>query len=548
MKLGYDFKKAYAARRAWEFYNHPEVAGRCYVAVGGLDSITLFLFLRSIGIDAPATSVSMLEDRSIQRVHKALGVKGLLPVVNQKTKRPYNKVEVIREYGFPVLSKEIAGKIYTLQHPTEKNATVRHAIMTGETGAYGGYRKGTRMKMAQKWLEIFGGPENEREGTDYKTAPFQVSELCCYYLKEKPCDDYAKESGRFPYMGLMASEGGRRQKALMLNGCNYISKTTKRSAPFAIFTRQDLLTMTLEMEAWYQEHWEEFDGNGEHLETIVPEIYGKIVRDPLNMTQEEIEEYKAEHGGTEPEGQLRTTKAQRTGCSMCGFGIHIEKRPNRFDQLRHRNPREWEMWMKHICQDETGEWYGWGRVLDYIGIGWEDDLFDREDPKPLCEECVERLKKDFTLEGPEEAPHKGTCWACRRKRKVAMREACENMESAAAKTRELRDRLIRRIKEIPDSYIHGSLEKRLPGNINCSFAGVEGEAVVIMLDLAGVCASSGSACTSGTGEPSHVLTAMGLSRKDAYGAIRITLAETNTEAEVDYIGDQLAEIVRKLRG
>lgn len=76
----------------------------------------------------------------------------------------------------------------------------------------------------------------------------------------------------------------------------------------------------------------------------------------------------------------------------------------------------------------------------------------------------------------------------------------------------------------------------------------EGEAVVIMLDLAGVCASSGSACTSGTGEPSHVLTAMGLSRKDAYGAIRITLAETNTEAEVDYIGDQLAEIVRKLRG
>lgn len=131
---------------------------------------------------------------------------------------------------------------------------------------------------------------------------------------------------------------------------------------------------------------------------------------------------------------------------------------------------------------------------------------------------------------------------------AAMREACENMGRSAAKTRDLRDRLIRRIKEIPDSYIHGDLEKRLPGNVNCSFAGVEGEAVVIMLDLAGVCASSGSACTSGTGEPSHVLTAMGLSRRDAYGAIRITLEETNTEAEVDYIGDQLVEIVRKLRG
>ena len=118
MKQGYEFKKAYAARRAWEFYNHPEVAGKCYVAVGGLDSITLFIFLHSIGINIPATSVSMLEDRSIQRVHKALGVLPLKPVKNPESGRPYTKIEVIREYGFPVLSKEAAGKIYTLQHPT----------------------------------------------------------------------------------------------------------------------------------------------------------------------------------------------------------------------------------------------------------------------------------------------------------------------------------------------------------------------------------------------------------------------------------------------
>ena len=161
MKQDYAFKKAYAARRAWEFYNHPDVAGMCYVAVGGLDSITLFLFLRSIGIDVPGTSVSMLEDRSIQKVHKALGIRALRPANGPKD-RPYTKIEVIKEHGFPVLSKEIAGKISLLQHPSEKNATVRHAIMTGETGAYGGYRKNTRMKMSQKWLEKFGGPENEK--------------------------------------------------------------------------------------------------------------------------------------------------------------------------------------------------------------------------------------------------------------------------------------------------------------------------------------------------------------------------------------------------
>lgn len=397
-KRGYDFKKQYAARRAWEFYNHPEVAGRCYVAIGGLDSITLYLFLRSIGIDVPGVSVSVLEDRSIQRIHKALGVFGLKPVKN-KHGRPYSKVEVIKEYGFPVLSKEIAGKIDTIQHPTEKNATVRHAIITGETGEYGGYRKNTRMKMSNKWLRLFAGSENEREGTDYQTAPFLVSDKCCYYLKEKPCDDYARETGLFPYMGLMASEGGRRQKALMLNGCNYISKDTKRSCPFAIFNRQDLLTLAMEMDAYYQDHWQEF--GAERLDTIVPEIYGEIAQDE--------------------DGTLRTTKAQRTGCSMCGFGIHMEHRPHRFDQLRQSNPKEWEMWMNHVCQDENGEWYGWGLVLDYIGVGWKDDIFDKSHPKMLCADCVEALKKDYTLKQPENAAavKKCTCWSCGRKRKAS---------------------------------------------------------------------------------------------------------------------------------
>lgn len=346
----YSFKKKYARIRAWEFYNHPEIDGMAYVAVGGLDSITLHVFLRSIGIDVPAISVSSLEDRSIQRVHRALGVIAL-PPAKREDGRYWNKREVIRQFGFPIISKETANKIALLQHPSPDNATVRHAIITGETGEYGGFRTGTRMQLARKWLELFGGPENEREGTHYKTAPFLVSDKCCYYLKEKPCNDYAKESGRFPYMGLMASEGGRRQKALMLNGCNYISPGTKRSAPFAIFNRQDILTLALEMEDYYHAHWRDF-GESE-IETIIPAIYGEIVRDA--------------------DGTLRTTKAQRTGCSMCGFGIRMEGRPHRFDLLRESNPKEWEFWMKHIYQDEDGKWWGFGDVLDYIGVGWEDD-------------------------------------------------------------------------------------------------------------------------------------------------------------------------------
>lgn len=315
----YEFKVAYAEARAWEFYNECGKRGlNCHVSVGGLDSITLLLFLREIGIDVPAISVSMLEDKSIIAVHKQLGVERLHPC----KKKP----DIIREFGYPVLSKETAGKIELIQNPSEKNATVRHAIITGETGEYGGNRTGTRMQLADKWLRLFGGADEEGAAMGYKAAPFKVSSKCCYYLKEKPCDDWAKEHNSVPYLGLMASEGGRREKALMRNGCNYFGETTIRSAPFAIFNRQDLLQLALD------------------LNVPVPEIYGEIRRDDT--------------------GALRTTGAQRTGCSMCGFGIHLEKRPHRFDQLYERNPKEWAFWMIEM---------GWGAVLDYIGVGWKPE-------------------------------------------------------------------------------------------------------------------------------------------------------------------------------
>ena len=329
-KQTYDFKVKYAKLRIREFIRECDCRNlNTHVSVGGLDSITLYLFIKSLGIDIPGISVSILEDKSVQAVHKQLGLEKIDPYKS--------KVEVIREFGFPVLSKEIASKIELLQNPSEDNKTVRHAIITGETGAYGGYRTGTRMKLSQRWLNLFGGYENENEGVNYSIAPFKVSAKCCYYLKEKPANDWAKKHNSVPFLGLMASEGGRRQKSLMLNGCNYFGKTTIRSAPFAIFNRSDLLRLALD------------------LSVPVPDIYGEI-------RQHE-------------DGTYYTTKAQRTGCSMCGFGIQLEKRPHRFDYLRQTNPAEWEFWMYRCCKDENGRPYGWGRVLDYIGISWEDDAF-----------------------------------------------------------------------------------------------------------------------------------------------------------------------------
>lgn len=327
-QLPYDVKVRRAEQRAIEFVEEMDKRGfNAHVSVGGLDSITLLYFLRKIGIDVPAISVSSLEDKSIQEVHKKLDIEILKPL---KT-----KVQVLNEVGFPVISKRIAGKIQLLQNPTDKNQTVRHAIITGECGEQGHFAKNSRMQLPKKWLYLFAGMANEKYGTNYKEAPFKVSNDCCYWLKEKPCDDWAKAHSSYPFLGMMASEGGQREEALTDHGCNYYGKTTMRSAPFAPFLRNDLLQLALD------------------LGVDVPEIYGTIER--------------------QPSGDLYTTEAQRTGCSMCGFGIHMEARPHRFDRLRERNYKEWEFYMYDCCTDpDTGEKFGWGRVLDWIGVEWED--------------------------------------------------------------------------------------------------------------------------------------------------------------------------------
>ena len=131
---------------------------------------------------------------------------------------------------------------------------------------------------------------------------------------------------------------------------------------------------------------------------------------------------------------------------------------------------------------------------------------------------------------------------------AAVRRAQRIMEEKARKERELRDYLIGRIeREIPYCRLNGHREKRLPGNVNISFCFIEGESLLIMLDMRGVCASSGSACTSGSLDPSHVLLAIGLKHEEAHGSLRMTLSEENTKEELDQVVGHLKEIVQRLR-
>lgn len=126
--------------------------------------------------------------------------------------------------------------------------------------------------------------------------------------------------------------------------------------------------------------------------------------------------------------------------------------------------------------------------------------------------------------------------------------AATTMEERTAKERELRDYLIGRIEnEIPYCRLNGDRVKRLPNNVNFSFQFVEGESLLIMLDMKGICASSGSACTSGSLDPSHVLLAIGLPHEIAHGSLRLTLSEETTKEDLDYVVDELKKIVENLR-
>ena len=131
---------------------------------------------------------------------------------------------------------------------------------------------------------------------------------------------------------------------------------------------------------------------------------------------------------------------------------------------------------------------------------------------------------------------------------VALDEACDKIAENSAKLTSLRNRLIEGLLSIPHSVLNGDAEKRLPGNVNVCFEGIEGESLLLLLDDKGVAASSGSACTSGSLDPSHVLLALGRPHEVAHGSLRLSLCEENTAEEIEYIIESVKDVVSLLRG
>lgn len=130
----------------------------------------------------------------------------------------------------------------------------------------------------------------------------------------------------------------------------------------------------------------------------------------------------------------------------------------------------------------------------------------------------------------------------------AVNAACENIPEKMERVSKMRDRLIEGITKIPASRLNGDAKQRLCGNVNISFLGVEGESLLLLLDANGICASSGSACTSGSLDPSHVLLALGLPHEVAHGSMRLTISDETTDEDIDYILETVPKVVERIRG
>lgn len=217
-------------------------------------------------------------------------------------------------------------------------------------------RTGLTSRMVTNMADKFATMEEFRDHKRQKHAEMEQKQRLPYSIKVRMAANRIRswiEIAQSEGYGCHVSVGGLDSITLLaFNGCNYWSKGTKRSAPFSFFYHSDVVHLAVDL--------------GVHI----PEIHGEV---------------KTRENKDIPDGvEYYTTGEQRTGCSMCGFGVQLEKRPHRFDRLYLRNPKEWEFWMEKCCKDPDGTPYGWGRVLDYVGIGWRNpDIFVQYDKEQI---------------------------------------------------------------------------------------------------------------------------------------------------------------------
>ena len=208
--------------------------------------------------------------------------------------------QVIENYGYPMVSKEQANYLDDIRNSTE-NMRIRR--LKGDSQG--------RFKLSKKWHYLIN-------------APFKISHRCCNVMKKEPVKRYEKETGKVPFIGTMASESNLRQQAYLRNGCNAFDSKRPISTPIGFWTEQDVLEYIVK------------------YNLKISKVYGDVVKQDDKYT---------------------TTGCQRTGCIFCGFGIHLEKEPNRYQRLEKTHPQ-----LHDYCMNKLG----FKDVCDYMNIPYKN--------------------------------------------------------------------------------------------------------------------------------------------------------------------------------
>lgn len=288
--------------RLKEFYDHYD--GNIYISFsGGKDSTVLLDIARRMYPDIEA----VFGDTGLEYPEIREFVKTYTNVTWVKPKMGFN--QVIRQYGYPLISKEVSQVLRELQGGG-KEETLRYRQIHGtaidnRTGKLSGYNY-------KKYLYLLD-------------APFKISDLCCRQLKKSPLKNYEKLSKKYPVVATLTVESNLRRTRWLKNGCNTFNDTRSMSTPLAFWTEQDILNYLIK------------------YKLPIASVYGKIIKaDVPRLFDIGINNYKC-------------SGLQRTGCMFCMFGVHLEKSPNRFEIMKITHPKQYE-----YCINKTRLYYNDG--------------------------------------------------------------------------------------------------------------------------------------------------------------------------------------------